>query len=129
MADVCFMSDEDDFIVDDDDEVENYDAEDSYDNAFGAPNKVAIAKTKKSKNILKESTNKVSTSTVKASKANSPKEKRQKAVEETYQKLTPHEVSLQLTLSWFMNRTMPGTGNTLLLSTDKQKLINWNFFH
>jgi hypothetical protein len=92
MADVCYMSDDldndDDFMVDDDDDDDVVDSGD--DDDFDVP--VAPKKTSKTtsnKNVLKESTNNVSSTTT----APTNKAKRTKAVEETYQKLTPHEVS------------------------------------
>jgi hypothetical protein len=69
MTDVCYMSDDDDFVVNG--------SESEDEDAFSpAP----------SKNVLQETTNQTSSGVTTA--------KRTKAVEETYQKLTPHEVSV-----------------------------------
>lgn len=92
MTDVCYMSDDndDDFMMDDDiddDDVVDSGDDDDFDDAPNTISKTTTTKSSSSnKNVLKETTNKASSS------AN--KEKRTKAVEETYQKLTPHEVSI-----------------------------------
>jgi hypothetical protein len=107
MADVCYMSDDldndDDFMVDDDDDDDDDDdgVDSGDDDDFDRP--VAPKKTSKAtgnKNVLKESTNQVSTTSAPTS-ATTNKAKRTKAVEETYQKLTPHEVSTFLISSRF----------------------------
>ena len=87
------LDNDDDFMVDDDDDYDNDHGVDSGDeDDFDLP----VAPKKTSKNVLKESTNRVSSSASAPTKATTNNAKRTKAVEETYQKLTPHEVSTSL---------------------------------
>jgi hypothetical protein len=81
MIDVAFMSDdnlEDDFMVEDD-----QDDEEGFMNDEDSFGEITTKKKKQPPAILKESTNQSKTVS----------NKRAKNIEETYQKLTPHEVS------------------------------------